>query len=137
LVLPLAFALLALAGWLAGWLAGISHAQSQPVRIVVPFSAGGAADTCARLLAQQWQEAGVARSIVIDNKPGAVGVIGSDNAAKAAPDGNTLLMVTVGHAVNPFILSKLPYDTRKDFVPVGMVASVPSLLVVGPDFKAS
>lgn len=56
---------------------------------------------------------------------------------KSAPDGNTLLMVTVGHAVNPFILSKLPYDTRKDFVPVGMVASVPSLLVVGPDFKGS
>lgn len=129
LVLPLA---LALSG-----LASFSHAQSQPLRIVVPFSAGGAADTYARLLAQQWQEAGVAPSIVIDNKPGAGGVIGSDNAAKAAPDGNTLLMVTVGHAVNPFILSKLPYDTRKDFVPVGMVASVPSLLVVGPDFKGS
>ena len=74
LVLPLAFALLALAG--------ISHAQSQPLRIVVPFSAGGAADTYARLLAQQWQEAGVASSIVIDNKPGAGGVIGPDNAAK-------------------------------------------------------
>lgn len=74
LVLPLAVALLGLAG--------LAHAQSQPLRIVVPFSAGGAADTYARLLAQQWQEAGVASSIVVDNKPGAGGVIGSDNAAK-------------------------------------------------------
>ncbi|MBL0917891.1 MAG: tripartite tricarboxylate transporter substrate binding protein [Hydrogenophaga sp.] len=112
-------------------------AQGQPLRIVVPFAAGGAADTYARLLAQQWQEASVAPTVIVDNKPGAGGAVGSDLAAKATPDGNTLLMVTVGHAVNPFILPKLPYDSRNDFVPVGMVASVPSLLVVHPGFQGS
>jgi tripartite-type tricarboxylate transporter receptor subunit TctC len=129
LVLPAA---LALAGVGTGALA-----QSQPLRIVVPFSAGGTADIYARLLGQQWQEAGVASTVVIDNKPGAGGVLGTDLVAKAPADGNTLLMVTVGHAVNPFILAKLPFDTRRDLVPVGMVASVPSLLVTNPAFPAA
>lgn len=114
-----------------------AHAQTPPLRIVVPFSAGGTADIYARLLAQQWQEAGVAGTVVVDNKPGAGGVLGTDLAAKAPADGNTLVMVTVGHAVNPFILAKLPYDTRRDLVPVGMVASVPSLLVTSPAFPAA
>ena len=108
------------------------HAAS--LRIVVPFAAGGAADNYARLIAQKLQEAPGAAPVLVDNKPGAGGVIGSDLVAKAPPDGNTLLIVTVGHAVNPFILSRLPYDTRQDFVPVGVVASVPSLVVTGPRF---
>lgn len=113
-------------------------ALGQPVpsnmRIVVPFSPGGAADTYARLIGQKLQEGTPGRTVVIENKTGAGGVIGSDAVAKATADGSTLLIVTVGHAVNPYILSKLPYDTRKDFVPVGMVASVPSLVVTGPSF---
>jgi len=104
------------------------------MRIVVPFSPGGAADTYARLIGQKLQEGTPGRTVVIENKTGAGGVIGSDAVAKAPADGSTLLIVTVGHAVNPYILSKLPYDTRKDFVPVGMVASVPSLVVTGPLF---
>jgi tripartite-type tricarboxylate transporter receptor subunit TctC len=104
------------------------------MRIVVPFSPGGAADTYARLIGQKLQEGMPSRTVVIENKTGAGGVIGSDAVAKAPADGSTLLIVTVGHAVNPYILSKLPYDTRKDFVPVGMVASVPSLVLAGPSF---
>ncbi|MBL8304375.1 MAG: tripartite tricarboxylate transporter substrate binding protein [Ideonella sp.] len=104
------------------------------LRIVVPFPAGGAADSFARLLGQKMAEGTPGLTVVIDNKPGAGGVIGSDAVAKAAPDGNTLLMVTVGHAVNPAIYTRLPYDTRADFVPVAVVASVPSLLVAGPSF---
>ena len=104
-----------------------------PLRIVVPFPPGGAADSFARLVGQKLTEV-AGTTVVVDNKPGAGGVIGTDAAAKSPADGSTLLMVTVGHAVNPFILSKLPYDTRADFVPVAMVATVPSLVVAGPSF---
>lgn len=104
------------------------------LRIVVPFPPGGAADSFARLLGQKMAEGQPGLNVVIDNKPGAGGVIGSDAVAKAAPDGNTLLMVTVGHAVNPYIFGKLPYDTKADFVPVAVVATVPSLVVAGPSF---
>lgn len=108
--------------------------QAQPLRIVVPFPPGGAADAFARLVGQKMGELSPGSQVLIDNKPGAGGVIGSDAVAKAPADGRTLLMVTVGHAVNPYIFSRLPYDTRRDFVPVGMVANVPSLVVTGPSF---
>ncbi|GAP37633.1 tripartite tricarboxylate transporter substrate binding protein [Piscinibacter sakaiensis] len=122
----------------AGLAAGPLAAQgSAPLRLVVPFSAGGAADAYARLLAQKLQEAAPGRQVLVDNKPGAGGVIGSDAVAKAAPDGQTLLVATVGHAVNPFILARLPYDTRRDFVPVGVIANVPSLVVTGPGFTGA
>ena len=105
-------------------------ADSQPLRIVVPFPPGGAADAFARLVAAKLPEVKPGLTVVVDNKPGAGGVIGSDTVARAPADGNTLLMVTVGHAVNPSIMAKLPYDTRADFVPVALVATVPSLVVV-------
>ncbi len=108
----------------------------RPVRIVVPFTAGGAADMFGRLVGQKLAEAwGHRQPVVIDNRAGAGGVIGSDVVAKAPADGSTFLMVTVGHAVNPFMYSKLPYDTRADFVPVGVVAKVPSVIVTGPALK--
>jgi tripartite-type tricarboxylate transporter receptor subunit TctC len=126
---------LAAAAALCGALSSAAaQGSAASLRIVVPFAAGGAADNYARLIAQKLQEAPGAAPVLVDNKPGAGGVIGSDLVAKAPPDGNTLLIVTVGHAVNPFILSRLPYDTRQDFVPVGVVASVPSLVVTGPRF---
>ena len=115
---------------------GASHFPDRPIKIVVPFPAGGAADLYARLVAQKLAEGwGHRQPVVIDNKPGAGGVIGTEAVAKAPGDGATLLMVTIGHAVNPFMYAKLPYDTRGDFVPVGLVASVPSLVVVGPALK--
>lgn len=130
-----AAALLLALGSLAGALGAPAAVAQTPasLKIVVPFPPGGAADSFARLVGQKLTEAG-AGQVVVDNRPGAGGVIGSDTVAKSAPDGRTLLMVTVGHAVNPYILSKLPYDTKKDFVPVGIVANVPSLVVTGPSF---
>ena len=105
----------------------------KPVRIVVPFPPGGAADIFARLIGQKYGELwGGKQGVVIENRAGASGIIGSDVAAKAPADGYTLLMVTLGHAINPFIFSKLPYDTRKDFTPVGVIANVPSIVVAGP-----
>jgi tripartite-type tricarboxylate transporter receptor subunit TctC len=105
----------------------------KPVRIVVPFPPGGAADIFARLVGQKYSELwGGKQTVVIDNKTGASGIIGSEAAAKSTADGYTLIMVTIGHAVNPFMFSKLPYDTKKDFTPVGVIANVPSILVTSP-----
>jgi tripartite-type tricarboxylate transporter receptor subunit TctC len=107
----------------------------KPVRIVVPFPPGGAADMFARMVGQKLSEAWGHRPVVIDNRAGAGGVIGTDVVAKAPADGSSFLMVTLGHAINPFMYAKLPYDSRADFVPVGVVAQVPSVIVTGPAFK--
>ena len=131
-------ALLAACTVFSNLLIPLAHAQTaaypdKPVRIIVPFPPGGAADTFARLIGQKYSEMwGGKQAVVIDNRAGASGIIGSDAAAKSAPDGYTLLMVTLGHAVNPYIFNKLPYDTKKDFTPIGVIANVPSMVVVGP-----
>lgn len=107
----------------------------KPVKIVVPFPPGGAADMFARLVGQKLSDAWAGKAVIIDNKPGAGGVIGTDAVAKSPADGSTFLMVTIGHAVNPFMYARLPYDTRADLVPVGVVAQVPSVVVTGPALK--
>lgn len=108
----------------------------RPIKIVVPFPPGGAADIYARMVGQKLSDAwGNKQPVVIDNKPGAGGMIGTDVAAKAPADGSTFLMVTIGHAVNPYMYAKLPYDTKADLVPVGVVAQVPSVVVGSPSMK--
>ena len=105
---------------------------SKPVRIVVPFAAGGTTDILARALAPELSRA-FGQPFVIDNKPGAGGNVGADSVAKASPDGYTLLMGTVGtHAINPALYPKMPYDHARDFVPIALVASVPNVLVMNP-----
>lgn len=108
----------------------------RPIKIVVPFPPGGAADIYARMVGQKLSDTwGNKQPVVIDNKPGAGGMIGTDVAAKAPADGSTFLMVTIGHAVNPYMYAKLPYDTKADLVPVGVVAQVPSVVVGSPSMK--
>ncbi|WP_439683647.1 Tripartite-type tricarboxylate transporter, extracytoplasmic receptor component TctC [Cupriavidus oxalaticus] len=107
---------------------------SKPIRLVVPFAAGGTTDILARAVAAE-----LARqpgwNMVVDNKPGAGGNIGADIVAKAAPDGYTLLMGTVGtHGINQSLYGKLPFDPIKDFAPITEVAAVPNVLVVNPAF---
>ncbi len=103
----------------------------KPIRMVVTFPPGGAPDTLARLFSEKSQ---LGQTVVVENKPGAGGNIGADSVAKAAPDGYTLVMATVGtHAINGALYSKMPYDMVKDFVPVAHVASAPNLLVVNND----
>lgn len=103
---------------------------SKPIRLVVPFPAGGTTDILARAVAQKLSEAW-GQQVIVDNRPGAGGNIGSDIVAKAAPDGYTLVMGTVGtHAINPSLYRKMPYDHVKDFAPVILVAGVPNVLVV-------
>lgn len=101
---------------------------SRPIRLVVTFPPGGAPDILARLFSEKAQ---LGQSVVVDNKPGAGGNIGAEFAAKAAPDGYTIVMGTVGtHAINGALYAKMPYDMVRDFAPVSLVASAPNLLVV-------
>jgi tripartite-type tricarboxylate transporter receptor subunit TctC len=121
-----------------------SHAQntwpSKPVTLIVPFPAGGGTDAFARPLSAQFAKQ-TGKQLVIDNRGGAGGTLGASIAARAAPDGYTLFMGAVHHAIAPSVYPKLDYDIEKDFVPIALVANVPQVLVVNPknvpgDFKA-
>jgi len=110
---------------------------SRPLRLVVPFPPGGSTDILARALSQKLGE-GLAQPVVIDNRGGAGGTIGSEAAAKAAPDGYTIMMGHLGTlAVNVAIYKKLPYDPVKSFAPVALMAMVPSVLVVNPSLPVT
>jgi tripartite-type tricarboxylate transporter receptor subunit TctC len=105
---------------------------TKPVRIVVPFAAGGTTDILARALAQKLTEA-MGQTFIVDNRPGAGGNIGAELVAKSAPDGYTLLMGTVGtHAINASLYKNMSYDHVKDFSPVVLVAGVPNVMEVNP-----
>lgn len=120
---------LALAG-----VSGIAMAQypNKPIKMVVPFPAGGTTDIMARAMAAELQKS-FGQAVVVENKAGAGGNIGSDFVAKSAPDGYTLLMGTVGtHAINVSLYPKMPYDAVKDFAPVSLVAAVPNVLTAAP-----
>jgi tripartite-type tricarboxylate transporter receptor subunit TctC len=121
-----------------------SHAQSgwpgKPVTLVVPFPAGGGTDAFARPLSAQFAKL-TGKQLIIDNRGGAGGTLGAGIASRAAPDGYTLFMGAVHHAIAPSMYPKLDYDIEKDFVPLALMANVPQVLVVNPknipgDFKA-
>lgn len=125
---------------LAGCLAATALAASaavaafpdRPVKLVVPFAPGGGTDAIARALGVGMTKA-LGQSVIVDNKPGAGTIIGSDAVAKSAPDGYTVLVSTFAHAVNPSLMAKLPYDTQKAFAPVILLARGPNVLVVRAD----
>ena len=126
--------LLAAAATLA--VAGTAAAQgafpSKPINIIVPFSAGGTTDILARIVGQHLGTE-LGQAVIIDNKPGAGGNIGGQQAARAPADGYTLFMGTVGtHAINQSLYKKMPFDPIKDFAPLSRVATVPNLLVAHP-----
>ena len=105
---------------------------SKPVHLLVPYPAGGAVDVLTRTLgdvvAKTWSQ-----TVVVENRPGAGGVIASQALVAAPPDGHTLIVVASGHATNPFLYPKLPYDTFKDFTPISLLASSPNILLVRAD----
>ena len=110
--------------------------SGKSIRLVVPFPAGGPTDIVARPLAQLLGDA-LGASVIIDNRGGAGGSVGADAVARAAPDGLTLLMATVGtHAINASLYKKLPYDPVRDFTPVALVAAAPLAIVVHPSLAA-
>lgn len=119
-----------------GLASGSSWAQasawpSKPVNLVVPFPAGGGTDAFARPLAAQFAKA-TGKTLVIDNRGGAGGTVGASYASKAAPDGYTLFMGAVHHAIAPSMYPKLDYDIEKDFIPLYLLANVPQVVVVNP-----
>lgn len=104
---------------------------ARPIHLLVPFPAGGAVDLVARLLASQLTK-DLPGTVVVENKPGAGGILATDAMAKAAPDGYTLLLTTPSHTINAALRATLPYDTEKDLAPVSIVAEIPELLVSSP-----
>jgi len=116
----------------------ISDAQpypTRPVRLVAPFAPGGGLDSTARLIAQRLTQS-FGQSVVVDNRPAVDGIVGTETVARAAPDGYTLLIVNMSHAINPAIGRKLPYDTQKDFTPITQTNNQQLLLVIIPSVAA-
>ena len=117
--------------WLAGTAACAAY-PDKPVRLVVPFAPGGGTDIIARTLAAGMSKE-LGQQVIVDNKPGAGTIIGTDAVAKSAADGYTIVMATFAHAVNPSMVPKLPFATDKAFAPVTLVCKGPNLLVVRAD----
>jgi tripartite-type tricarboxylate transporter receptor subunit TctC len=115
---------------------GATRAQdafpSRPVHVLVPFAPGGAVDIVARTLGDELSNRW-GRAVVVENRPGAGGVVASEAAAKAAPDGYTLIIVATGHALNPHLYAKLPYDSFNDFTPLSLIGTSPNMLLVRAD----
>jgi len=108
----------------------------KPIRLIVPFAPGGGNDTVARAISQS-AGASLGQPVVVDNRAGAGGMLGAELAARSPPDGYTLFLGGVGsHAINPNLHAKLPYDPVKDFAPITLIASAPSVLVVNPSLPA-
>lgn len=106
---------------------------ARPIRFVVPFAPGGTSDIIGRILSARMQES-LGQSLVVDNRGGAGGTIGTDIVAKATPDGYTIVLASNGtHAIVPYLYKNLPYDPLKDFAPVSMVAITPTVLAANPD----
>jgi tripartite-type tricarboxylate transporter receptor subunit TctC len=109
---------------------------NRPIRLVVPFAAGGNTDVMGRVLAARLSEL-LGQTVAVDNRTGAGSVVGTELVAKAPPDGYTILLSTVAHAANPAFYKKLPFDPVKDFAPIGLVAVVPLILTVHPSVPAT
>ena len=122
-------ALIALAAAAVAGAAGGQSYPTRPVRVVVPFPPGGNVDTFARMLFRHVEE-DLGQPMVIDNRGGANGILGADTVAKAAPDGYTIMVTSFGLAVNQYIVKKLPFDLRKDFLPVTNIAIGTGYLMV-------
>src|SRR2546428_10985836 len=123
---------------LATWCAGAAFAQdypNRPVKIIVPFAAGGPADVYARFLGQRLQEA-MGQPFVVDDRPGGGSVVGTDAAAKSAPDGYTLLLMSNTHTVNESLMPNKPFSLTRDFLPVAPINYSDLVMVVHPSVPA-
>ncbi len=125
--------------WLVALAGDTAHAQNYPshtIRLIVPFPAGGSNDVAARLIAPHLEKA-LGQTVIVDNRPAAGGIVGSDAVAKAAPDGHTLLLVASSHTVTPALNSKLPYGTERDFAPISLIITNAMVFFVNPKVPAS
>jgi tripartite-type tricarboxylate transporter receptor subunit TctC len=126
----------AAAPWALSQVASAQAYPTRPVRIIVPFAAGGPSDVIARLVAQKLTE-NLGKPFYVENQVGAGGNIGMGNAARASPDGYTILFATSSYVVNPSLYSKVPYDPDKDFAPLTVTADAANILLVHPSVPAS
>ena len=129
---------LALASLLAVFLAGVAAAQdypNRPIRLIVPFAPGGGTDINARILQDPLSNV-LGQTVVVDNRPGAGSILGTDLAANATPDGYTILLCSSSLVVNAVVFEGLPYDARRDLAPITQIADQPNLIVVNPSLPA-
>lgn len=125
----------------AGLVAGLGNAHAadawpgKPITLIVPFAAGGTTDILARIVGQKLSTA-LGQPVVVDNKAGAGGTLGANVAAHAPADGNTFFLATIAHAIAPGLYKSLPYEFTRDLTPVGLVGSVPNVLIVNPSVPA-
>ena len=108
---------------------------TRPIRLIVPYGAGGNADILGRIVGARLADV-LGQPVIIDNRPGASGLLGSEMVARAAPDGHTLLWVANGHATNPIVIKKMPFDSLKDLASISLTSSTPMLLVVSNSLPA-
>ncbi len=127
---------LAIAGGIGGARAFAQSYPTKPIRFIAPYVPGGASDILGRILAQKLSDR-MGQPVIVENRAGAGGNIAAGLVAKSAPDGYTILLAAVGHAVSPALYSDLPYDPLKDFAPISLVALVPIMLVVHPSLPVS
>ena len=125
---------LAAAAGIAAAQSNIANYPNKPIRIIVPYPPGGATDVMARVIGQKLAESW-GQPVVIENKAGASGSVGSEIVARAQPDGHTLLMASGSFGTLPNLFSKLPFDMEKDFSPVSLIATSPYVLVVQPSLQ--
>jgi tripartite-type tricarboxylate transporter receptor subunit TctC len=109
---------------------------SRPIQIIVPFAAGGGIDAIARIFQPKMEEL-LGQPLIIQNRPGTAGIIGTSSAATAAPDGYTLLFTLTPHVVNTYLYKRLQYDPLRDFAPISLIATTPNVLAVNPNVKAN
>jgi len=125
------WAMIAALAW-CNLMASSAWAQNKPIRLIVPYAAGGPIDVTARALAERVKD--TLGTVIIDNKPGAGGNLGADLVAKASPDGYTIgIAATATHAINPWLFAKMPYDAGRDFAPITQMLRVPNVLVMNTD----
>jgi len=109
---------------------------TRPIHMIVPYPPGGGTDIVARVITEPLGQA-LGQPIVIDNRGGAAGNVGTEAAARATPDGYTMLFTLSSHTINPKLYAKLPFDVEKDFVPIGLAANIPQILVANPSLPVN
>ena len=116
---------------IAATAAAAQEYPARPIRYIVPQAPGGSSDTLARMITQRVGD-GLGQPLIVDNRPGATGIIGAEVVAKANPDGHTLLQAATSHATNPAMQAKLPYDSVRDFTPMSLLSQQPNIWIVNP-----
>lgn len=135
-MIKVAALLIAIAGFIPGKAICADPWPNKPIRIVVSFAPGGTSDVLARAIAPPLS-ASLGVPVVVVNKPGANSILATQEVARSTPDGNTIGLFVSAHAVNPYIAKNLPYDSKKDFIPLAMLALMPGLLTVNPSVPAN